>query len=84
MSGQAVFEQLLKQIREATPVPTGKTITLEQFQAWEKQLPFDILKGLRYGQSFCSYFGVNDNILHYELSWINAEAYIKRAYLERS
>lgn len=82
MSGQAAFDQLLRQIREVKTQSIHKKITRREFDEWNKQVSLDILKGVRYGQSFCNYFGITDNILYYEFSWINAEEYIQRAYVE--
>ena len=86
MFGHKVFEGVIKELTEPTrpPYAPHKKITQEQFSEWEKQVSFDILKGLRYGQSFCNYFDITDNILYYEFSWLNAEDYIKRAYIDRS
>lgn len=85
MIGKSVFEQLLRESQNAGPVfaPSIK-ITQEQFDAWQKQLSFDLLQGIRYGQSFCNYFGITDNILYYEFSWLNAEEYIRRSYIARN
>lgn len=58
-----------------------KKITQEQFDQWQKIASWDIMQGLRYGQSFCKHFGVTDNILYYEFSWLNAEEYIRRSYI---
>lgn len=82
MSGQTVFEQLCRNIGTT---PSGKKlkITHKDYAAWQKQTSFDIMKGQRYGQSFCNYFGITDNILYYEFSWINAEDYIRQTYLEK-
>lgn len=87
MTGQFVFERMMNEVINSSarpPYAPNKKITEEQFGEWQKQLQFDILKGLRTGQSFCNHFGITDNILYYEFSWLNAEEYIRRAYIERS
>jgi hypothetical protein len=84
MSGHNVFKQLMYNIREVNTSPINSRITQKQFDQWQKLVCFDIIKGLRYGQSFCNHFEISDNILYYEFSWINAEAYIKRVYIEKS
>jgi len=85
MSGHNVFEEMMREMitpaRNAAPY---RKITQAQFDEWQSQVSFDILKGLRYGQSFCNHFNINDNILYYEFSWLNAEEYIKRAYIDNS
>ena len=83
MTGKSVFEQLMKEIVDNRG-PHNLTITQDQFDSWQKIAAWDIMQGLRYGQSFCNHFGVTDNILYYEFSWLNAEAYIKRTYIEKS
>ena len=87
MSGHSIFEQMIQEIIDRPTRPLyacDLKITQKQFDEWHKQLSFDILKGLRYGQSFCNYFDITDNILYYEFSWLNAEEYIRRAYLDKS
>ena len=86
MTGQTVFERMMNEVINTKPAPLGPfiKITEEQFAAWQKTVSFDIMKGLRYGQSFCNHFGILDNILYYEFSWLNAEEYIKRTYIDRN
>jgi hypothetical protein len=83
MSGHNVFEHLAQQAGTRSWKPAER-ITQQQFEEWQKQVSFDLLKGARYGQSFCNHFGVTDNILYYEFSWLNADEYIRRAYIEKS
>lgn len=85
MSGHNMFKDLVKELTNPTaPAAPHKKITQAQFDSWQAQASFDIMKGARYGQSFCNYFGITDNILYYEFSWLNADEYIRRAYLDRS
>jgi hypothetical protein len=85
MFGHNVFERMMNEvINPSIPSAPYKKITQLEFDEWQKHASFDIMKGLRYGQSFCNYFGVTDNILYYEFSWLNAEEYIRRAYIERT
>ena len=83
--GREVFNSIMN-ITTTVPQPSGHNlkITREQFEQWQKQSSFDIMKGLRYGQSFCNHFKITDNILYYEFSWLNAEEYIKRTYIDNS
>ena len=82
MFGHNVFKHLANEAGTRNWQP-AKRITQAEFDAWQNQVSFDILKGLRYGQSFCNYFGIADNILYYEFSWLNAEEYIRRAYIDK-
>jgi hypothetical protein len=83
MFGHNVFEHLANEAGTRNWQP-ARRITVTEFEQWQKAASFDIMKGLRYGQSFCNYFGITDNILYYEFSWLNAEDYIKRTYIDRS
>ena len=60
-------------------------ISMDRYQAWLKQYTWDALQNeqLRYGQSFCRYFDIRDNLLFYERDQGRADAYIRRNYLER-
>ena len=41
-------------------------LTQESFERWDREFIFSALQGQRYGQAFCSQFGIIDNILFYE------------------
>ena len=87
MTGRTVFEQLMQDMinrPHKSPYAGNLTITQKQFDEWQKLAAWDIMQGLRYGQSFCNHFGLTDNILYYEFSWLSAEEYIKRTYVEKS
>lgn len=58
-------------------------ITEQQYEDWKRQFTADALIGLRYGQSFCNRFGVEDNLLFFtrEIDW--CERYIRDKYLAR-
>lgn len=60
-------------------------ITQEEFDLWQKDVIWDCLHGLRYGQSFCNRFGIDDNLIYYS-TWPNEqmEDYIKKHYLART
>jgi hypothetical protein len=84
MSGHDIFERIMAEATRVITPDVDRKITLAEFEAWEKQASFDIMKGARYGQSFCNYFGLTDNILYYEFSWLNADAYIRKVYIDKS
>jgi hypothetical protein len=60
-------------------------ISLEDFELWQKDVIWDALHGIRYGQSFCNRFGVSDNLLYYT-TWPPEQLtdYIRKHYIERS
>jgi len=60
-----------------------KPITQAQFEQWRNSYTFDGLRNLRYGQSFCNYFNINDNILYYTMNDPNqAHQYISKHYIK--
>lgn len=81
MFGHNVFEHLAQEAGARKWQP-ARSITEAEFDQWQTIVSFDLLKGLRYGQSFCNHFGITDNILYYEFSWLNADEYIKRSYIK--
>jgi hypothetical protein len=60
-------------------------ITQEDFEVWQKDVIWDCLHGLRYGQSFCNRFGISDNLVYYS-TWPaeQMDDYIRKHYIERT
>lgn len=56
-------------------------INQKQYNRWRKVADFDMLKGKTLSQSFCDYFDINDYILLYGKTSINADRYIRKTYL---
>ena len=83
MSGHDIFERIMADVTRVINNDIDRKITLAEFDEWQRQASFDIMKGARYGQSFCNHFGLTDNILYYEFSWLNADAYIRRVYIDK-
>jgi len=87
MTGHDTFEQIAALAdsfdNQRTKVP--EPISLEDFEMWQKDVIWDALHGIRYGQSFCNRFGVSDNLLYYT-TWPpeQMEDYIRKHYIERS
>ena len=64
--------------------PSAKTrISLDQYEQWQKEFTFDALQDLRYGQSFCNKFNIQDNRIHYEQDWVRCDVLIRREWIER-
>lgn len=62
--------------------PKGLQVTIQDFRYWiDKVLVFDVIKGLRPGQSFCNYFHITDYVLMYSGSEFDYPAYIKKMYI---
>jgi hypothetical protein len=51
------------------------------YQQWRQEAGFDMLRGVRYGQSFCNRFDITDNILFYEQDPEWADVYIRKNYI---
>jgi hypothetical protein len=76
----AVFSSMVNNIphnypRDNTPVESM------DYQHWRQEAVFDVLRGVRYGQSFCNTFDITDNILFYERDPEWADAYIRKTYI---
>ena len=56
-------------------------LTEESFEQWDHRFIFEALKGLSYGQAFCNYFGITDNILFYERDRDRARQHIRKHYV---
>jgi len=64
--------------------PGTKPYTEENLREFEKQYTLDCLKGLRYGQSFCHFFGIpNATPLYHFKDTTIAMQWIKYNYLEK-
>jgi hypothetical protein len=61
--------------RDNTPVESM------DYQQWRQEAVFDMLRGVRYGQSFCNRFDITDNILFYERDPEWADVYIRKTYI---
>ena len=68
-----------------TNISTRKTepkrITMEEYENWQKNALFDGLRGIRFGQSFCHSFDIQDNILFFTLNHVDADEYIRKLYI---
>jgi hypothetical protein len=57
-------------------------ISQDDFELWQKDVVWDALHGIRYGQSFCNRFGISNNLLYYT-TWPceQIDAYIRKHYI---
>ena len=77
-----MFKQMVQAMTEAPPPVTGITITPEQYDQWQQEYIFGCLQGEKYGESFCMHFGIVDYILVFSNGFKEADAYIKRTYIQ--
>lgn len=58
------------------------TINQQQYSDFKRQWVFDSLRGYRYGQAFCIYFNLDNNIpIYWFKDNVIAEEWIKHNYL---
>jgi hypothetical protein len=83
MIGHNAFEQIVD-FANADSEPKN-LISPEDFDIWQKDVIWDALHGIRYGQSFCNRFGILDNLLYYS-TWPpeQMDDYIRKNYLART
>jgi hypothetical protein len=77
---QSVFQHMAMVIphnhpRDNTPVESA------DYQQWRQESVLDVLRGVRYGQSFCNRFDITDNILFFERDHEWADVYIRKTYV---
>jgi len=63
---------------------TPNSIPRSDYEQWRKQYTWDALHDLRYGQSFCNYFGITDQRIFFERNWLVCDTVIQREWLARS
>ncbi len=78
MSIQHTVEEILTRSRGLT---RQADLTPNNYKVWKRGYVFDGLRGVRFGQSFCNYFGIADNILFFERDAVRAESYINKNYV---
>lgn len=84
MTGHNAFDQMVTETT-TTRVQFLNHISREDFDLWQKDVIWDNLHGIRYGQSFCNRFSISDNLLYYTTWPIDQQDdYIRKHYLEGS
>lgn len=81
MSGHSVFNQ--KSHLTHTPKFDPK-ISEDDYALWLQDFTWEALHGIRYGQSFCNHFNIQDNLLYYTLTPEEAGVYIRKNYIAGS
>ncbi len=66
----------------AQPTKTPVCVTYQEFEDWERSYVFDALKGIRYGQSFCRSFGLNDYRIFYDVDRDRCRNIIMRDWVQ--
>ena len=81
MTGHDTFKQMAAFADNVTD-RANLSISQEDFELWQKDVIWDALHGIRYGQSFCNRFGISDNLLYYT-TWPceQLNEYIRKHYV---
>jgi hypothetical protein len=74
-----VFDALMHD-PERYPHPF-RHISRAEYDDWRRYFVFDGLRDLSYGESFCKYFNIRDNVLRFSQTVSEADEYIERYYL---
>jgi len=83
MIGHNAFDQMVTETT-TTRISFQNHIPEEDYELWLKDVIWDCLHGIRYGQSFCNRFCITDNLLYYT-TWPTEQIdeYIKKTYIAR-
>jgi len=76
----SVFQHMAMTIPQNYP-RINTPVDSADYQQWRQEVVFDMLRGVRYGQSFCNRFDITDNILFYEQDHEWADVYIRKNYI---
>jgi hypothetical protein len=79
--GDTVFANMVGELtRESRP---SISISLTEYERWQKQYTWDALQSMRYGQSFCNQFDIHDSRLYYTRDWVSCDMLIRKEYITR-
>lgn len=76
-----IMRKLVEELMTDQNTSSCPTISQEQYLEWARGFVFEGLRNQRYGQSFCNFFGIKDNILFYSSTVEEADRYIKEHYV---
>ena len=84
MTGHDAFKQIAA-FADNVIDRANLSISQEDFDLWQKDVIWDALHGVRYGQSFCNRFNISDNLLYYN-TWPpeQMDEYIKKHYVKNN
>ena len=77
------IESLLSADPDFSDLDSGldRRISRDEYDAWRRHFVFDGLRHLRYGQSFCRYFNIRDNLVYYAQTVREADEIIQKWYV---
>jgi hypothetical protein len=78
-----MFNSMVTNLMDTQSYSEPHSITIDDYLTWQKEYTFDALQDLRYGQSFCNKFNIQDNRIFYERDWVRSDAFIRSEWIER-
>ena len=82
--GETVFANMVNDMTAEYHLPTeDNSVSIEDYEQWQREYTWDALVNIRYGQSFCNHFGIHDYRLYYERDWVKCDSIIRMAWLAR-
>ena len=82
--GETVFANMVSDMTTEYHLPTeDNSVSIELYEQWKREYTWDALMNLRYGQSFCNHFNIQDNRLYYERDWVRCDTIIRGVWLAR-
>jgi len=76
-----VMEQMVNELLQDRPGSKNRTISQGEYLEWKRGFVFEAMRNLSFGQSFCRYFDIRDNILYYAGTMSDADEYIRKNYV---
>jgi len=82
--GETVFANMVSDMTAEYHLPTeDNSVSIEDYEQWKREYTWDALVNIRYGQSFCNHFNIQDNRLYYERDWVRCDTIIRVVWLAR-
>ena len=82
--GETVFASMINGMTEDYQEPVeDNSVSIEDYEQWKREYTWDALINIRYGQSFCNHFCIQDNRLYYERDWVRCDTIIRSVWLAR-
>lgn len=76
-----VMAQMVNELMQDRQHSEHRTVSREEYLEWKRGFVFEAMRNLSFGQSFCRYFDIRDNILYYATTMADADAYIMKNYV---
>jgi hypothetical protein len=76
-----VMAQMVRELMQDRQHTENLTVSPEEYTKWKRGFVFEAMRDLSYGQSFCLYFSVHDNILYFTSTMADADEYIRKHYV---